>query len=82
MLEQSLRTIAVVRTRAVAERLFERTRELLPAELRPKLAAYRAGYRGEERREIERRLFGGELMGVIATTALELGVDERACECA
>ena len=75
MLEHNLRTIAFVRTRAVAERLFERTRELLRPELRPKLASYRAGYLKEERREIERRLFGGELMGVIATTALELGVD-------
>ena len=75
MLKHELRTIAFVRTRAVAERLFESARELLPDELRPKIACYRAGYRLEERRQIERRLFGGELIGVVATTALELGVD-------
>lgn len=37
--------------------------------------AYRGGYLPAERREIERRLFTGELLGVTATTALELGVD-------
>ncbi len=40
-----------------------------------KVSPYRGGYRPAERREIERRLFDGELLGVSATRALELGID-------
>ena len=36
---------------------------------------YRAGYTAEQRREIERRLAEGELLGVSSTDALELGID-------
>ena len=44
-------------------------------ELAARVANYRAGFLAEERREIEARLFAGELQGVIATSALELGID-------
>jgi DEAD/DEAH box helicase domain-containing protein len=39
------------------------------------VVAYRAGYLAEERRGIEDALAGGRLAGVVATSALELGVD-------
>lgn len=43
---------------------------------------YRAGYTAQQRREIERRLFNHDLDGVIATQALELGIDVGALDVA
>jgi len=40
-----------------------------------KVMSYRGGYIAQERRKIEQAMFSGDLLGIIATTALELGVD-------
>ncbi|KHJ33429.1 putative dead deah box helicase [Erysiphe necator] len=40
-----------------------------------RVMGYRGGYTPQDRRQIERQMFEGKLMGIIATTALELGVD-------
>lgn len=78
LLRQGVQTIGFARTRVVAELLFRYTAETLE-KLDPRLAEtvrpYRAGYLPEERREIERQLFSGELRGVTSTNALELGID-------
>ena len=47
-----------------------------------RLAPYRAGYTPQQRRDIERRLVEGELLGVAATDALELGIDIGLLDCA
>lgn len=68
-------TVAFARSRVVSELLYKYARETLEPRLGEKIKSYRGGYLPEERRAIERQLFGGELLGVTATNALELGID-------
>ncbi len=68
------RTLVFTKARRITELLRRWVVQERP-DLREQLAAYRAGYLPEERREIERRLFRGDLMGVVSTSALEVGVD-------
>jgi DEAD/DEAH box helicase domain-containing protein len=78
LVSQGIRSLTFVRTRQLTEIIYNYTRQRL-AEVSPALAnkikPYRAGYLPKERRQIEKELFGGELLGVVATTALELGID-------
>ena len=75
---QGVRTVAFVRSRRGAELVAliaqERLAEIDSA-LPARVAAYRGGYLPEERRALERDLHSGGLLGLAATTALELGVD-------
>ena len=78
LVKGDFRTIAFARSRKLTELIYIYTREQLAKEsgqLAQRIRPYRAGYLPEERRQIERQLFDGELLGVVATTALELGVD-------
>lgn len=78
LVEQGLRAIVFTKARKVAELILLYARRQLQArrpELADRIAAYRAGYLAAQRREIERGLFGGDLLAVTATNALELGID-------
>jgi len=68
-------TIVFSRGRKSTELIYRWAADRLDPELRARIAPYRAGYNPEDRRETERRLFDGELLGVTATNALELGID-------
>jgi DEAD/DEAH box helicase domain-containing protein len=70
------RTLAFGKSRKTAELVHRFTVERLgDRELAKRLSPYRAGYTPAQRREIERRLVEGDLLGVAATDALELGID-------
>ncbi|WP_229790958.1 DEAD/DEAH box helicase [Zhihengliuella salsuginis] len=75
---EQVRTISFIKSRRGAETISSITQSMLdevdPA-LRGRVAAYRSGYLPEERRELERRLRTGELLGIASTPALELGID-------
>jgi DEAD/DEAH box helicase domain-containing protein len=78
LVAEDVRTLAFVRSRRGAEQVAMTAAALL-AEVDPSLpgrvASYRGGYLPEERRAIEEALRRGELTGLAATNALELGID-------
>ncbi len=69
------RTIAFCRSRRGTEVVAAEAQSRLGTEQDGAIRPYRGGYLPRDRREIEAELFGGRLRGVIATSALELGVD-------
>ncbi|MDD4859941.1 MAG: DEAD/DEAH box helicase [Dehalococcoidales bacterium] len=83
LVSQKIRTLTFVRTRRLTEFLYIFAKQELEKK-NPELASlikpYRGGYLPEERRKIERELFGGKLLGVVATNALELGIDSGGLE--
>lgn len=72
---QGIRTILFGQARQSVEKMLRQVKALIPAALQGKVMAYRAGYNKEERRAIEQRLAGGDLYGVVSTSALEIGID-------
>jgi DEAD/DEAH box helicase domain-containing protein len=75
LVQKEIRSLTFASTRKLTELIYIYTREQLPPALRNKISPYRAGYLPEDRRRIERQFFDGELLGLVATTALELGIN-------
>jgi DEAD/DEAH box helicase domain-containing protein len=69
------RTICFIKSRKGVELILRHATDRLDPELAERIAPYRAGYTPQQRREVQRRLTSGELQGVVATDALELGID-------
>ncbi len=69
------RTICFMKSRKGVELILRHSLDRLDPELAERVSPYRAGYTPAQRHDIERRLAAGELLGVVATNALELGID-------
>jgi DEAD/DEAH box helicase domain-containing protein len=70
------RTICFMKSRKGVELILRHTQTRLnDPRLSNRIAPYRGGYTPGQRREIEQRLTSGDLLAVIATDALELGID-------
>ena len=78
LVNHEIRTLAFARTRRLTELIYIYSRRRLVDMGRlyaDRIKPYRAGYLPAERRRIEKELFNGQLLGVVATNALELGID-------
>jgi DEAD/DEAH box helicase domain-containing protein len=69
------RTICFMKSRKGVELILRHSLDRLEPQLADRIAPYRGGYTPAQRQEIQRRLSDGELLGVVATDALELGID-------
>jgi DEAD/DEAH box helicase domain-containing protein len=76
---RGVRVIAFCRIRKMCEGLMSCIKTELTNLERPeamaRVMAYRGGYTPNDRRQIEKEMFDGKLVGIVATSALELGVD-------
>ena len=79
LVSNQARTIVFMKSRKAVELMAKFTQlaleDLGHADLAKRVAPYRAGYTPQQRRELERKLVDGELLGVVSTDALELGID-------
>ncbi|HEX8976919.1 MAG TPA: DEAD/DEAH box helicase [Solirubrobacteraceae bacterium] len=75
LVSSGARTICFMKSRKGIELILRHARDRLAPELADRIAPYRAGYTSTQRHEIEQRLADGDLLGVVATDALELGID-------
>ncbi|MSV49485.1 MAG: DEAD/DEAH box helicase, partial [Actinobacteria bacterium] len=75
LISAGLRTLVFCGSRRGTEVVASALRDSLPESLAEHVRSYRAGYLAHERRQIEAELLSGELLGVVATNALELGVN-------
>jgi len=79
LIKRKVRTICFCKVRKSCDLLLREVRAELRQqqieELSEKIMSYRGGYTAQDRRKIEQAMFNGDLLGIIATNALELGVD-------
>ncbi|GAB7364836.1 hypothetical protein MBLNU230_g5629t1 [Neophaeotheca triangularis] len=76
---RGVRVIAFCRVRKQCEIMIGAVKAELAtlerSEVMARVMAYRGGYTPQDRRKIEKEMFEGKLVGIVGTSALELGVD-------
>lgn len=82
LVREGARTICFIKSRKAVELVARLVSDALGPELGDRVAPYRAGYTPQQRRELEARLTSGELLAVVTTDALELGIDIGALDAA
>ncbi|KAG7452861.1 P-loop containing nucleoside triphosphate hydrolase protein [Guyanagaster necrorhizus] len=79
LMKHGVRVILFCKFRKACEMAMKALRVMLGMSRRgdilQRVKSYRGGYSPEDRRDIERDAFSGQLLGIVATNALELGVD-------
>jgi DEAD/DEAH box helicase domain-containing protein len=78
LVSKGIKTICFMKSRKGVELILRMTQDRLrddDPELLDRIAPYRAGYTPHQRHQIEAQLVSGELLAVVATDALELGID-------
>ncbi|MBI4903598.1 MAG: DEAD/DEAH box helicase [Acidobacteria bacterium] len=77
LIDKGQQTLVFCNNRLATEILITYLKDACEKGLAPpgSIRGYRGGYLPRERREIERKLRDGEIRGVVATNALELGID-------
>jgi DEAD/DEAH box helicase domain-containing protein len=69
-----LKCITFTKARRITELIYTWIEQQAP-DLCGRISSYRSGFLPEERREIEGKLFSGQLDAVVSTSALEVGID-------
>ena len=77
LVKNNIQTIIFTKSRLNVEVMVTYLRDIYKSKMNQedKIRGYRGGYLPNQRREIERKMRNGEITGIVATNALELGID-------
>lgn len=77
LIKNNIQTIIFTKSRLNVEVMVTYLKDIYKGKMNQegRIRGYRGGYLPNQRREIERKMRNGEIMGIVATNALELGID-------
>ncbi len=75
LMQNDRQVLLFARTRRSVEMILTYLLQAMPKTWQQKIRGYRSGYLKADRREIEKGFKDGSILGVVSTSALELGID-------